>query len=986
LYLRLFGHPVLTTGSDEFPLSSERRFQLLAYLACRDAWIPREQLMALFWPGHPAEGARRNLRRLLHDVRQLPWLDGFQGHGDSLRWQVPTDLADFMRANANRDWHASIAAVSGVLLDGMEVNATEPFHEWLRYERELQLSRWRDSVESRRNEVRGDPRARVELSLHALGHDAHNEAAMLDLVEALRASGRDDEARNAYRDFAERLKKDLGVEPTLRLRSALAGEPPPAGRPPARENTQHGRATAGIELIGRRLEKAELVALLTREECRNLTIHGPGGVGKSSLARSSQPELGAAFPDGVFWVSLQDLKGVAQIPPRIAESCGFKLAVSQDSLESVANRIGASRMLLVFDNCEHLPEIRTLDNLLIERCPGLKILHTSRARIGSAGEWVLPLVGLPVPDAGEIDLEILRTFDAIRLFEVRALEIDPRFDLKPSVGDAVALVRTVEGLPLALELAAAWVRLLPLGEIVRDLERLLNLQNPKHAATDGQSSRERSLRASFDHSWQLLMPSEQSQLSRLAVFGGGFSLAAAHHVTGAELAVLGSLVDKSLVNATGRGRFSLHPLVRQFALGNLKDEDEVRHRHAAYFAQAMAARASAAGAASNSWSDEDDSNCIDAWQWATSRQRVSLLQQMAIPLIKIFSLYLRWPEGIEALGATLGTLKGKDGPTEFLRATLLYGVARCRLYNGELDIAEETARRSLRTCRSLQARDVATGTLHTIGYSLAWRGEMVPARRFLEQSLRRALMEDDAESIVQARYSVAFLDQVAGDWGNARSLHRQNEVLCREQRIYPWLALTLNGLGAICLAEKSLPGAVALFDEGIQICADFEVNLTRSFLMSNRGLALVRGGELAQAERSIAKALSEAQHWNVKTAFVEAHLARCCLALAQRDVAVALVHVKHAMAYARQIQSPLRQMSVVRNWGEWLLRSGDEAHGLAVLEFVRANAKTQQKDRILADEVIAAHSPSVRVRTAARKAAAAMSMDSLETEVRGASP
>lgn len=144
--LKVLGHPVLRTGSQEHPLGAERRHQLLAYLACRDGWVPRAELATLFWEEHSTEAARRNLRRLVHDIRRIPRFGALESSGDSLRWQVSSDLTEFARARAARDWQEAARIGAGTLLEGMEEGATEPFHEWLRCERAWHLRQWQESV------------------------------------------------------------------------------------------------------------------------------------------------------------------------------------------------------------------------------------------------------------------------------------------------------------------------------------------------------------------------------------------------------------------------------------------------------------------------------------------------------------------------------------------------------------------------------------------------------------------------------------------------------------------------------------------------------------------------------------------------------------------------------------------------------------------------------------------------------------------------
>jgi tetratricopeptide (TPR) repeat protein len=263
---------------------------------------------------------------------------------------------------------------------------------------------------------------------------------------------------------------------------------------------------------------------------------------------------------------------------------------------------------------------------------------------------------------------------------------------------------------------------------------------------------------------------------------------------------------------------------------------------------------------------------------------------------------------------------------------------------------------------------------------------MTQARRFLEQSHKRALSEHDAESIAKARHGIAYLDAAAGQWDAARNLYRQNEALCREAGIDELRALSFNGLGIACLVEKDWTGALSLLDEGIAVCAAHEVNGAGAFLLANRGLALVQLGRAGDARASIDKAIAVAEQWNIKIASVESHLARCHLALAEAEAALALNHLQRAMAVAAQIQSPLRILSVARYWGDWLIQGGERLRGLAVLECVRSHGATLHKDRSLAAEAIAAQVADARSLGAARKLAAALTPAGMAEEILAHAP
>jgi predicted ATPase len=818
----------------------------------------------------------------------------------------------------------------------------------------------------------------VELARFALAHDPCSEAALADLLEALRACGREAEAQEAYRQFAMRLMEEFGIEPQVRLQASSAPRP-----------TDHGvivttTARAPAFLIGRRLEQAQLVRTLRQADCRRATILGPGGVGKSSLATSALTLLDEDFPDGVRWVGLRDVATATQIPGRIAEACGFKGGLSQDQVEELAARIGQQAVLLVLDNCEHLPDLSAIGDVLIERCPRLKILHASRARIGCAGEWLLPLSGLAVPDANESELDVLRTFDSVRLFEARAREVDPDFDPRRCIDEIAALVRMVEGLPLAIVMAAACTRLLPLREIVSDITRLLDMRGTQHGAAAASPSTERSLRVSFEHSWRLLSPSEQKILARLAVFNGSFSLAAGQCVAGAKLPSIAALADQSLVAACGAGRFSLHPLIREFAREQLVDEPSVRARHASYYADVMFARSHPATAASVPWDHDDVSHCLEAWRWATTAGDIAMMLRMATPLVRLFNGYLRWQEGIDTIESALATLQSRDARTEGLRSELYYGLALCRFYNGEMTAAEESARHSLRLCHALRVRDtLPAANLYIIGSSLGWQGECERANRFFEQSLAIAGARGESESIAKALYGIAFLEQAAGRWDRSREFYGRSEAISRERSMHQWQALSLNGIGACWLAQGRMAEALSCFDQGIRVCTEYEVNGRRSFLLANRGLALIRLGDLRGADASIERALREAKEWNIYTALVDSYLARGALAMARHDLESARCDLRSAMQVASKIQSRLRRMPVVRHFGNWLVASGQRERGAAVLEFVRDASFSMRRDSEAAGNALAELFGKSAPTKALKKRAREKSMEQLEAEILG---
>src|SRR5512143_2346170 len=291
-------------------------------------------------------------------------------------------------------------------------------------------------------------------------------------------------------------------------------------------------------LIGRQREVEELSQLLVDPQCRLLTLVGPGGIGKTRLAIEAAARLPAAFADGVYFVPLASVITARFIVPLIADALGFAFqsTTPADPKTQLFRYLKGKQVLLLTDNLEHLltePGIEVLTELLANT-PQVKLLATSREPAGLQGEWVFEVQGLPIPDSRYAEGSAQNT--GVELFLQRARRAHVGFTARPQ--DYPAIVRIcqlVDGMPLGIELAAAWVRTLDCAEIAREIERGLDFLS---VTTRDLPARHRSMRAVFDHSWRLLSPEDQTVLLRLSVFRGGFKREAAEQVAGATLAVL----------------------------------------------------------------------------------------------------------------------------------------------------------------------------------------------------------------------------------------------------------------------------------------------------------------------------------------------------------------------------------------------------------------------------------------------------------------
>ncbi len=400
-----------------------------------------------------------------------------------------------------------------------------------------------------------------------------------------------------------------------------SGRPQQATSRPARQ-----LPTPLTPLIGREEELALLDGLL-RGSARLVTLVGAGGSGKTRLALAAATMLHDRFADGAWWTPLagvaravEDVSQADSIAAAILAALGHQPAGQRSPCDELRDTLGKREVLLALDNCEHLPATGGLVADLLGACPRLRILATSRERLGVYGETLQALEGLPLPstdDAGAAS-------PAVQLFLTHAARHTPGFGATPAELAGVAqLCRLLDGLPLGIELAARWVQHYSCDEIATAVQRDLAF-----LATHDQHvpERQRSLYAVFDYSWGLLSPSEQRVLTRLGVFPGSFDRTAAEHVVAAPVAIVAALVDKSLLRRGPPGRYQMPELLRQFVFARLRADSEELARlaamHSHYYLGFVAARATTlAGAEHDRAMAEisvELSNIHQAWRWAAT--------------------------------------------------------------------------------------------------------------------------------------------------------------------------------------------------------------------------------------------------------------------------------------------------------------------------------------------------------------------------------
>lgn len=323
----------------------------------------------------------------------------------------------------------------------------------------------------------------------------------------------------------------------------------------------HNMPTYHTLFIGRDQELSDLSELLKNKQTRLVTIAGPGGIGKTRLAVEVAHACLATFPEGIYFVPLASVQKAEEVETAVARAMGLYLTATDNVRDRLQAYLQNKQVLLVMDNFEHLEGSAHLQWIaqILTTTQAVKILATSRTSLNVGAEWVRHLAGIDFPQG--LDGESVAEYSAIQLFVDRVHRIRHDFSLAEEAGNIIEICRLVQGMPLALELAAAWVKALPCAQIVREIKRNVDFLATTFEDVD---PRHRSLRAVFDTSWQMLKPQEQQVMQRLSVFRGGFGLAAAEQVADASPLILAQLIDKSLLYHQAEGKYEMHELLRHY--------------------------------------------------------------------------------------------------------------------------------------------------------------------------------------------------------------------------------------------------------------------------------------------------------------------------------------------------------------------------------------------------------------------------------------
>ena len=643
---------------------------------------------------------------------------------------------------------------------------------------------------------------RVRMGLHTgtphltdegyVGHDVHRAARIAAaghggqiLVSSSTATLTGTEG---LRDLGEHRLKDLSAPERI----FQVGDDE---HPPLKSLHQTNLPVPATPFLGRDEEVAAVVALLAREDVRLVTLTGPGGTGKTRLALQAAADAADHFPGGVWWVPLAALRD----PALVLEAAARAVGAGGD----LAEHIGDKRLLLLLDNFEHLVDAAPRLAPLLASCPNLRLLVTSREPLRLAGEH-------------EYSVDPLRAPEAVELFMTRA--VAARRDFVGN-GEVAQICERLDNLPLAIELAAARVKVLSPAALLERLEQRLPLLA---GGTRDAPERQRTLRATIEWSHELLNPDEQRLFARLAVFRGGCTLEAAEAVADADLDTLQSLVDKSLVRVRDTGRFWMLETIREFAVERLSASDEawdLRTRHAEYFLTLAEEAQPHLRGDPKAWLDRleaDNDNLRAAFDHLFEAGDPQLPVRMAAAMWRFWAMRGYAPEGRRRLERALAA----DTSPTLARAAALVGAAGNAMENGDLVGGRRYAEEAMALQQSLDDRWGLAHAKFMLGYVCGEEQNWRAMRDLMEESLAefRELGDDHYALLAGRNLAWAYYD--LGEPDRGRALHEANLARARAIGNRRMEAATLQGLAWRAVDEGNPAEAVEMVKQSYAINRD----------------------------------------------------------------------------------------------------------------------------------------------------------------------
>jgi predicted ATPase/DNA-binding SARP family transcriptional activator/Tfp pilus assembly protein PilF len=990
--------------------ATDKARALLAYLAVEsDRPHRRDTLAGLLWPDQPQKRARQNLRQALSDLRKVigdcddaPFLlvsrEAIQFNADCDHW---LDVAAFAGLVKDCDTHRHrrltaclpclrrlermVDLYSGAFLEQFFVSDSAGFEEWAVLKREwLQrkvteaLSYLAAHYERRGDYKRAQQYARRQVLLEPWCEEAHRQLVRLLVLDGQRSA-----ALAQYETCRRALVAELGVEPTAETQDlyeqirAEGQESEDAVETPALSRASaplHNLSQPSTSFVGREKELQDLAELIANPDCRLVTLFGPGGIGKTRLALQVAADHLGAFEDGVAFVPLAQTDALAHLAPAIAGALGLPFHSDHDPQEQLLSYLRQRELLLILDNLEHILECTGFLPAVLRHAPGVVLLATSREKLNLHEEWVYEIEGLAYPRDEAVDVE--DDYSALDLFQQRARQADRRFSLsKAERVYAVRICQLVGGMPLGIELAASWVPVYSCQEIAEQIASSLDILATRLRNVP---ERHRSMWATFEHSFQLLAGEERGAFAGLSVFRGGFSREAAAAVTGASLALLTALQDKSLIRRTLPDRYDMHQLLRQYTAEKLSSMPEMykaaQVQHARYFAAFLGRQQPRLKTAEQRQALEEIEleieNARAAWDTAISRGWAEQVEQSLESFFQFYSVRGRCWEGIDLLGQAVerwrddpqhervfGAALARQGAlciqvghhdraeaaleeslSIFERLDIVSEQIFCLLHllhvmrhHGAYDQAEVLALKGLALSRQIQDRWSIARSLDLIGLVRYRKGDVDRAEELCEESLAIGRQIGHQQLMLWPLNRLADIACHRGDFVRAQSLFDECIALARALGDLYNEAIHLNNQGTVLHVLKEYKEAERLFLSSLEICRQISDRIGEAIALSNLGKVAHDLGDYEQAleycQEGLAIGREIGDQWTLISCLSNLGWTACAL----DDDEAARAYLAEALEIAHEAKTSPVQTEILTYLGVFFAKRGQPGRAAELL-------------------------------------------------------
>jgi predicted ATPase/DNA-binding SARP family transcriptional activator len=866
LDFRVLGPLEVVADDQPLPLGGPQQRALLAVLLLNaNRVVSRDRIVEAIWGDDPPKSATNAVQVAVHGLRKVLGRERLETRGLGYRLEVrPGELdLDRLVASSNGAGDADPAVAARTIREALSlfrgdplVDLDTPFFD-LERERigELRLTALERRLDA---DLELGRAADVVPELESLiAEHPYRERLRAQLMLALYRSGRQADALETYRQARQTLVDELGVEPSKHLQDLQAAI---LRQDPALDGVAPRAARAQVlpsppqPILGRSLDVAAVTALVRTPSTRLVTLTGPGGTGKTRLALEAAHLLASDFPGSVFLVDLSPIRDAGLVASTIAHATGVSTDADVDLAERIAAAVAGRETLFVMDNFEHVLEAAPFVARLLAEVPELRVLATSREplRIGAEQEYRVPPLALPPPGAKEPEKVLEAPSGA--LFVARARAVQPDFELTMENAEAVAdICHALDGMPLAIELAAARARLLSTSELRDRIEDRLGLlaDGPRDLP-----ARQRTLRSTIDWSYDLLAESEQSLLARLAVFAGGWTLDAAEQVCDAGISELGSLVEKSLVRSRPEPhagtRFSMLEMVREYALERLTasgDLGAVRDRHASYYGDlAVRLQPVIETPTAVEEAEREHDNIRVALAHALDRDDGETALRLCM-IARLWYAHGYLGEGSAWIERALALGQG-DPP---IRARVLFYGAAIAWSGGDNERAILYGREGLQLARDVGDITAEIGALTALGLAYQGTGDLGRSQELYRRSLDRARAGGDDRGTAVALVNLADIEFLSGNHDAAEALAREGLEIHRRIADVEGTGVALLVLASSLLERGSKSEAAPMVVESLRC---FRRVGYKDFLVSALvALARLRAdGDPAQAARLLGAA------------------------------------------------------------------------------------------------------------------------------------